>query len=154
MMEENTTSATAPLFALMYSSYATEGTDAISLEVILEQARQKNARLEITGILLYRRGRFYQYLEGTEEAVRGVYDEIQHDSRHTHLRILLETSVPSRRFSEWKMGYEPLRETTENTPAGFRSTFVDLEDTQNPANVLRAVTELTYWYRARASRAQ
>ena len=31
---------------------------------------------------------------------------------------------------------------------------VDLEDTQNPANVLRAVTELTYWYRARASRAQ
>lgn len=154
MMEENATISTAPLFALMYSSYATEGTSPTSLEIILEQARRKNARLDITGILLYRQGRFYQYLEGTEEAVRGVYDEIQQDSRHTHLRILLETSVPSRRFSEWTMGYEPLRETTENAPAGFRSTFVDLEDTQSPANVLRAVTELTYWYRARASRVQ
>lgn len=153
-MEDHTTTSSAPLFALMYSSYATEGTSPTSLEVILEPARRKNARLDITGILLYRRGRFYQYLEGKEEAVRGVYDAIQQDSRHTNLRVLLETSVASRRFSEWTMGYEPLRETTENAPAGFRSTFVDLEDRQNPANVLRAVTELTYWYRARASRVQ
>lgn len=153
-MEENATTRSAPLFALMYSSYATEDMNQTSLDDILEQARRKNARLDITGILLYRRGRFFQYLEGAEEAVRSVYDEIQQDSRHTRLRILLESPVESRRFSEWTMGYEPLREATENAPAGFRNTFVDLEDTQNPANVLRAVTELTYWYRARASRVQ
>lgn len=150
MTHETETTSSGHLFALMYSSHAVEAMNSASLDTILEQARRKNARIDITGILLYRQGRFFQYLEGEEAAVRGVYDEIREDPRHTDLRVLLESPVGSRRFSEWTMGSEPLRETAAATPAGFRSTFDDLEDTQYPATVLRAVTELTYWYRARA----
>lgn len=142
------------LFALMYSSNAADEVDERGLDEILEQARTKNAQLEITGILLFRRGRFFQYLEGPELRVRKLYDEIFQDPRHDNLRVLLELPVDERRFSSWTMGHAPLREAAEEAPKGFRSTFADLEDTQDPRNVLRAVAELTFWYHARASRYQ
>lgn len=141
------------LFALMYSSHAIGTVEQATLDQILEQARSNNARLGITGILLFRQGRFFQYLEGPESDVRRLYDDISEDPRHERLRVLVQNPVGERRFSEWSMGYEPLRPAQEPTPPGFRSTFVDLEDTEHPENVLRAVTELAYWYRARASRA-
>jgi len=140
------------LFALMYSSYATGAVDATTLDHILEVARANNEKLGITGILLYRQGRFFQYLEGAEHKVKALYESICHDTRHDQLRVLMQQPLAARRFSEWSMGYEPLRQSTEPPPPGFRSTFVDLEDTNNPEHVLRAVTELAYWYRVRAAR--
>src|SRR5690606_26180612 len=122
------------------------------LDDILEGARAKNARLSITGILLYRSGRFYQYLEGPERQVRAVYRDIQADDRHERLRVLLEGPAAARRFTDWTMGYEPLREAAEVVPAGVRSTFADLDDPSSAENVLRAVTELAVWYRVRAAR--
>lgn len=140
------------LFALMYSSQATGDVTGEVLDGILLQARAKNERLGITGILLFRQGRFYQYLEGDEASVRGVYADICRDSRHERLRVLIETPVNERRFADWTMGYEPLRAEPAAVPPGVRSTFADLEDTDRPDSVLRAVTELTLWYRARAAR--
>src|SRR5690606_37144970 len=107
-----------------------------------------------TGILLFRQLRFYQYLEGPEQAVRALYESICADPHHTNAKLLLETTTTGRRFSDWTMGYEQLREGTEEPPPGFRSTFDDIEDTEDAANVLRAVTELTHWYRARSARVQ
>lgn len=142
------------LFALVYSSDAVGFVGDQQLTAILEQARTKNALLDITGILLYRRGRFIQYLEGPEDRVRKLYNEICADSRHEHLRLLFETPVDTRQFSDWTMGYEQLREAQDVTPAGFRSTFDDLENTEQPEQVLRAVSELTFWYHARVLRAR
>lgn len=152
-MTETVAPRTDYLFALMYVSDAVGKTNQLILDEILEQARANNARLDITGILLFRRGRFFQYLEGREDHVRELYAQIYEDSRHENVRVLLQTTAKERRFSGWTMGHEPLREQAETVPSGFRSTFSDLEDTQKPGNVLRAVTELAMWYHARATRA-
>lgn len=138
----------------MYSSYSLGAIDEGVLRQILDDARPRNARLGITGVLLYRQGRFYQYLEGPEPEVRALYESIRRDSRHDRLRVLMERPIAQRTFPEWSMGYEPLRRSQEPLPSGMRSTFVDLEDTDHPEHVLRAITELSYWYRARASRAE
>ncbi len=139
------------LFALMYSSHAVGAVDQRVLDQILAAARSNNARRGITGILLFRENRFYQYLEGPEHEVRRLYAHIAEDPRHHRLRILMQEPVPQRRYAEWSMGYEPLRPSTA-VPPGFRSTFADLEDSQRPEVVLRAIAELAYWYQARASR--
>lgn len=136
----------------MYSSEAAITPDEKFLNRILEQARNKNLKLHITGILLYRQGRYFQYLEGPEEAVKKLYEEIYADTRHKNVKLLLQTPVTTRRFSAWSMGYEKIRESQYPLPTGFRDTFTDLEDIENPDNVLRAVTELTFWYRARSTR--
>lgn len=143
--------AGAPLFALMYSSHAVGEVTQSTLDSILHTSRERNADRDITGILLYRQGRFYQYLEGPECSVRELYRDICADARHTDLAVLLETDVATRRFADWSMGYEPMRESVERIPQGFRSTFADIEDVEHPRYVLRAVTELTHWYGARAA---
>lgn len=151
MITERHTANSDHLFALMYSSHATGEVDEMVLDQILTEARGNNSRLGITGILLFRENRFYQYLEGFESDVRKVYDSISRDSRHNRFRVLMQEPVDHRRYSGWSMGYEPLRQSAA-VPPGFRSTFVDLEDSERPENVLRAIAELAYWYEARASR--
>ena len=61
------------MFRLIYVSTARELMDKDALLGILAKAREKNARLGITGMLLYKDGNFLQLLEGEETIVRGIY---------------------------------------------------------------------------------
>ena len=140
------------LFVLVYASEATAPMGEDALNALLEQARAKNERLGITGLLLHRQGRFVQYLEGAEADVRAVYAAIVDDARHTNVRVLMEEQSSDRRFSSWTMGYEPLRDAPAAVPAGFRDTFADLEAAERPDQVLRALGELTLWFHVRTAR--
>ena len=135
---------------LAYSSTATTPFDGPRLAQLLEQSRTANQRRDVTGMLLYRRGRFIQFLEGAHDAVTSTMERIGRDPRHTDIRILIDAATPSRHFAEWTMGYEPLIDTDQPAPAGFRDTFIDLENAPDDATVLRAAHELTLWFRARA----
>lgn len=143
-------SSETQLSALIYSSDAVGAVGDAELDEILVQARERNERLRITGILLYRDGRFVQYLEGPAEAVREVFASIATDPRHERVRVLLDTPVESRRFTSWTMGYEPMRASAAAPPTGFRDTFVTLERADDVEQVLRAVDELTLWFRVRS----
>ena len=52
------------MYQLIYLSSATEMFTKEKLLALLEQSRPNNARLGITGILLYSNGNFMQTLEG------------------------------------------------------------------------------------------
>lgn len=135
---------------LAYSSTATAPFDDLRLAQLLERSRTANQRQDVTGMLLHRKGRFIQFLEGPHDAVASVMERIGRDSRHTDIRILIDTATPARHFTEWTMGYEPLIDTDQPAPAGFRDTFADLENAPDDATALRAAHELTLWFRARA----
>ncbi|MFS0735161.1 BLUF domain-containing protein [Microbacterium sp. 1P10UB] len=142
------------LLSVTYSSAATADFDDADLAALLAQSRESNERLGLTGMLLYRSGRFIQILEGPRQAVRDLVARIGRDSRHADMRILLEERVPARWFSDWTMGYEPIAASGEPAPAGFRDTFDDLEGDTDERATLRAVRELSIWFRARAGGSQ
>ncbi|MET0297389.1 MAG: BLUF domain-containing protein [Microbacterium sp.] len=144
----------AQLYSLVYVSTAVEPFDDPRLEALLEQSRRANARDGITGILLYRRGRFIQFLEGPEGPVRDLVARIGRDPRHTGVRVMIDGHPEARQFEEWTMGYERVREAEGPAPDGFRSTFDDLEDSDDADHVLRATRELSFWFRVRASDAR
>jgi hypothetical protein len=76
------------------------------LEDLLLQAREKNQRLGITGVLLYEKGEFVQLLEGDQEAVRVLFrDSIVRDPRHRRVFLCWENAKPERSFREWQMGF-------------------------------------------------
>ncbi|TGD82467.1 BLUF domain-containing protein [Hymenobacter wooponensis] len=75
------------------------------LTELLQQARLKNHRLLITGILLYASGRVLQVLEGPEQEVREVFEAITHDPRHYQIVTLADIVVPRRQFPDWSMGF-------------------------------------------------
>jgi len=90
---------------LVYSSAATEPFDDAQLIELLRLARRKNARLGVTGMLLYHAGTFVQMLEGDEEVVESLFARIEEDPRHDETRVLLRRSDVPRTFGEWTMGF-------------------------------------------------
>lgn len=140
----------APLTAVSYVSRAVETFDDEGLAELLAQSRRSNHEHGLSGMLLYRRGRFFQVLEGPEDAVDELMTKIRRDPRHTDVRVLLTEQLAQRRFDEWTMGYEPITAPATPAPEGFRDTFDDLESDDDEASI-RAVRELTVWFRARTA---
>lgn len=90
-----------------------------ALVALLSEARNANADRDITGLLLYREGSFYQVLEGSESAVMATFQEIEGDPRHKEVRILFHGETDAREFADWKMGFLNLDGVDVDTLSGF-----------------------------------
>jgi len=93
------------LIQLIYSSTATHALARGEIEALLSQSREKNARLGITGMLLYIDRSFFQVLEGEEEIIDALFSTISGDRRHTKVTTIIREAVKERAFPDWSMGY-------------------------------------------------
>jgi len=89
---------------IVYASDAAPDLDVRGLEAILAESRHHNLAHGITGVLLHGEGRFMQYFEGPEAAVKATFDRILRSSRHTGIVTLEDMSRVGRLFGEWTMG--------------------------------------------------
>ncbi|MEJ6489706.1 BLUF domain-containing protein [Leucobacter sp. USCH14] len=157
-MERNVTSPEAGIRtssemvrSLVYTSVATRPFSDAELDALLEQARSRNAALQVTGMLSYRNGSFVQFLEGSEEHLAELMTDISADSRHTDVRVLIDEPIAERQFSSWTMGYQRMRTSGKPVPIGFRDTFTDLEQGADDATTARAARELALWFKVRST---
>lgn len=72
---------------------------------ILEQCRRNNESKNITGVLCYGDGCFFQCLEGERADVEHLYDRLLTDKRHRNITLLCKRTVPQRMFSLWSMKF-------------------------------------------------
>jgi hypothetical protein len=94
------------IFRLVYISEAHHEVCYTDLENILFSARNRNSKLDITGILIHKDDFFIQLLEGSESHVKEVLSLIIKDRRHKHLRVIKEwTSETPRYFEKWSMSF-------------------------------------------------
>ena len=70
------------LRCIVYLSTATKPMTNAEIEDLLVSARKFNATQNVTGILFYVDGNFVQYIEGTKDALRKVYQRITGNSIH------------------------------------------------------------------------
>lgn len=90
---------------LVYVSTARLGLTDQDLEELLIQARDRNRKLGITGMLIFGAGNFIQALEGDEAAVRAVFASIVRDQRHSGIITMVEFTDTHRDFPDWGMAY-------------------------------------------------
>jgi hypothetical protein len=125
------------LYRLIYCSrnVPTESPETmrIKVEQILEVARRNNAHFGITGALLFNRGCFAQVLEGPQDNVERVFEEISCDLRHKDLAILEIGPVETRSFPDWSMAYAGMLEDDRTSfvaltlaPSDGASTVLDV----------------------------
>ncbi|MGI9285928.1 MAG: BLUF domain-containing protein [Pseudomonadales bacterium] len=116
---------------VIYVSTAVSRMSEDDLVHLLRQARRRNKRLDITGMLLYQNGRFMQVLEGDEDQVNEIYLAIQNDWRHKNVDTLRAEQIERRNFPDWSMGFRNI-DTLEsvNEPGltrlldkGFKADF-------------------------------
>lgn len=90
-----------------------------ALIALLTEARNANTDRNVTGLLLYREGSFYQVLEGSESAVMATFHDIESDPRHKEVRLLFSGETESREFADWQMGFLNLDGIDLETLSGF-----------------------------------
>lgn len=100
------------LIQMIYISSSSQLMNESELQELLTIARKRNHHHNISGLLLYHDGSIMQAIEGEEAAVRQLMFNIERDSRHTGILILLDEKIDQRSFPDWKMSYRHI--TTEN----------------------------------------
>lgn len=122
-----------PLIHIVYSSASEAEFSPEELLELLKIAREKNAKVGVTGILLYYSGSFFQVLEGPETAVKQIYEKISKDSRHKKMLKIIEESIEKQAFQNWTMGYANMKIKDLKSIPGLNdffnrgSCFSDLE---------------------------
>jgi FtsZ-binding cell division protein ZapB len=72
---------------------------------LLAVSKRNNARVGVTGALLFNGGSFAQVLEGSRAAVETTFERIQRDPRHSDVAVLQCEPVAARGFPNWSMGF-------------------------------------------------
>lgn len=95
------------LHRLVYFSRSELRPDELSASVrdILNASQRNNARVGVTGALMFNAGCFAQVLEGAQAAVEDTFERIQRDMRHREAIMLTVGPTEHRAFSHWSMGY-------------------------------------------------
>ena len=94
------------MIQITYLSSATRAMSQDDLEDILRTARETNARLGITGMLLYGNKTFIQILEGEEDVVQKLVKTIKRDPRHTNFQIVKQKPIERHEYADWSMGFK------------------------------------------------
>lgn len=111
------------MISIIYISNAAKSLPAEELDEILVSSRQKNARIGVTGMLVYMGGSFIQVLEGEAEDVDPLVSRIAEDLRHRDFVVIARYPVAERQFPDWSMGY---RRCDGVPPAELAEHFVNL----------------------------
>ncbi|QYX56173.1 BLUF domain-containing protein [Roseovarius sp. SCSIO 43702] len=96
------------LRVMYYSHRADQPTADMSsweLDAILEASQRNNARVGVTGALIFNSGVFGQILEGPSGAVEETFERIQTDERHERITVLDIARIEERAFAHWSMGF-------------------------------------------------
>ena len=116
---------------ILYVSAARSDLHDQDIDDILNTARERNATLGVTGLLLEIDGSFLQVLEGEPEALHDLIRQIERDPRHTRMMRLLEREVPRRQFPDWAMGFR--RSSARELPqAAFPISRIALNERLEP----------------------
>lgn len=89
----------------LYISQPTNFFNAVELVDLLKQSRENNLARGISGLLLYNKKYFCQYVEGDRDVVQSTVRKIDTDTRHKNLFVLSTGMTDKKLFPHWSMGF-------------------------------------------------
>ena len=116
------------LYNVVYCSRASAGVDDAAVARIVDTSQRHNRERQITGLLVFGSGIFFQWLEGPREQVMQLMALLKTDSRHHEVVPLSESEeVRERLFADWDM--------ERVSPEDIRDVLEDaLESAEDPSN--------------------
>lgn len=104
-LNEMTNPDNSDLYQFIYISRITSIglSGASTLNDIAEVSIKHNKTDDISGILCYGNGYFFQYIEGSEQALTNLKNRILKDDRHKDMQTLDFSPISERRFTSWSL---------------------------------------------------
>ena len=96
--------AEPPLCTFVYCSRAAEGVDEAEVARIVESAQRRNLARGITGVLVFGRGVFFQWIEGPPAQMQQLIARLHDDPRHSDVVALDQSEERRERlYPDWEM---------------------------------------------------
>lgn len=92
------------LHHLIYMSESTQEMNPTEIDSLIKLARFNNFTHGVTGLLLYGEQKFIQILEGQQDNVAFIFEKILMDKRHHSIKVVANTAIEKRMFTNWNMG--------------------------------------------------
>lgn len=91
------------LFSFTYISHCIVPNSSLKHELanIQKVASERNAAVQVSGKLIYRRDFFLQRLEGPKLALNQILESISIDTRHRNIEVLFFDKISRRIFPDW-----------------------------------------------------
>lgn len=124
---------------IIYTSQALEPFSKRDFLDMLHESRAYNSIDNISGVLMYGNGTFIQIIEGEQENVNDLFTRILRDSRHKEVKLILDSFVDSRYFSNWAMGSADFDDPELSFIPGIRT---DLSDPQVIEDIIAHLPEI------------
>ncbi len=93
---------------------------------------------------MHKEGRFVQVIEGYPDELDDLFERLLRDPRHKDVRVILDTTVDSRLFSNWAMGCADFDEPELSMIPGIRT---DLNDPQVIEELVARLPEIATFLR-------
>jgi len=92
-------------FAISYVSSVNPNLTETQIQEVLNFSRNWNNDHNITGILLYSEGNFFQVLEGEKELLKTLFSRISIDKRHQNVMVIFEKEVSQPKFEDYQSDF-------------------------------------------------
>ena len=131
-------------YAISYVSTAERSLSETEIRQILNDSEINNNKQNITGLLLYSEGNFFQIIEGDQKHIVQLYETIEDDSRHFNVIKLFGKEIKKESFDGYKSDFisedaryssarlqnyehylEVLDKPTKNAVANILKAFID-----------------------------
>lgn len=113
------------MLSLIYVSSSVREMNPEELMDILKVSRENNVTKDVTGLLLYKGGNFMQALEGPDDVVLALYEQIKKDPRHKDVFIISTEQIQKRQFSAWEMAFTNLDNPEIKNEPGYSQFLQD-----------------------------
>jgi hypothetical protein len=120
------------MLQIAYFSTATDRQDPELINGILSVARARNARDDISGLLVAGGNRYMQVIEGPRRPMLDLWNSIRADSRHCAVTELVNRRVLKRCFQGWSMAFrrEPKLGDLDTFPQTLRYLVQNVDDSR------------------------
>ena len=92
-------------YAISYVSTAKRSLSETEIRQILNDSENNNNKQNITGLLLYSEGNFFQIIEGDQKQIVQLYETIKDDSRHFNVIKLFGKEINKESFDGYKSDF-------------------------------------------------
>jgi len=116
------------VYTIVYVSRLNGKMDRDRLRELNDQAREKNAQLGLTGLLVHKANHFLQVIEGGKKEVEEIMEAIKKDPRHKDVTMIARVPDQPRRFSRWSMAIADWPEDNEELSNAYDNLLEEMRN--------------------------
>ena len=136
------------MYQLCYISKSIIPEDQLLEEVdqILRFACEENPKLGVTGILIYRKGWFCQFIESdSEDNLTNLYGKICGDTRHQNISTIFNQVGYERVFGNWSMIFKKIEESEDNGFIERLKKYAQEEKVLDPKEIKAILRDFNFY---------